>query len=111
MPLNAFFNTKTKALSLEQSATLIGTLKAPHGYNPRLFPERSQLRRDVVLQQMEKYNFIDETTKKETSNIPLETDYRKFNHTDGIAPYFREKIRLEVKALLDSINANNDTKI
>ena len=48
-----FFSAKTKNLSLAQSATLVGTLKAPHGYNPRLFPERSQLRRDVVLQQMD----------------------------------------------------------
>ncbi|MCK8480162.1 transglycosylase domain-containing protein [Psychroserpens algicola] len=104
-----FFNTTTKDLSLAQSATLIGTLKAPHGYNPRLFPERSQLRRDVVLQQMEKYDYIDEALKKTTSDIPLETDYRKFNHTDGIAPYFREKIRLEVKRVLDSINTKDDT--
>ena len=99
-----FFNTKTKDLDLAQSATLVGTLKAPHGYNPRLFPERSQLRRDVVLQQMEKYNFIDETTKTSTSQLPLETNYRKFSHSEGVAPYFREHIRIEVKMLLDSLN-------
>nr|WP_321236116.1 transglycosylase domain-containing protein [uncultured Psychroserpens sp.] len=103
-----FFNTKTKDLDLAQSATLVGTLKATHGFNPRLFPERSQLRRDVVLQQMEVNNYIDEATKKETSDIPLETNYRKFSHTEGVAPYFREKIRLEVKRLLDSINTVND---
>jgi penicillin-binding protein 1A len=58
---------------------------------------------------MEKYSSIDEALKKETSNIPLETNYRKFNHTDGIAPYFREKIRVEVRTLLDSLNTTNDT--
>ncbi|MCD2260130.1 transglycosylase domain-containing protein [Psychroserpens luteolus] len=105
-----FFNTKTKDLNLAQSATLIGALKATHSFNPRLFPERSQLRRDVVLQQMEKYGFIDEVTQKETSDMPLKTDYRKFDHTDGVAPYFREKIRLEVKSLLDSVNKADDTK-
>lgn len=99
-----FFNTKTKNLNLSQAATLVGTLKAPHGFNPRLFPERSQLRRDVVLQQMEKYGYIKEDLKIATSGIPLETDYRKFNHNDGVAPYFREKIRLEVRTLLDSLN-------
>jgi penicillin-binding protein 1A len=104
-----FFSAKTKNLSLAQSATLVGTLKAPHGYNPRLFPERSQLRRDVVLQQMEKYDYIDNALKKETSDISLETEYRKFSHIDGVAPYFREKIRLEVKELLDSLNATNKT--
>lgn len=103
-----FFNTKTKDLDLVQAATLVGTLKATHGFNPRLFPERSQLRRDVVLQQMEKYGYIDADTKITANNIPLETNYRKFNHNEGIAPYFREKIRLEVKSLLDSINRSTN---
>ena len=104
-----FFSAKVNNLNLAQSATLVGTLKAPHGYNPRLFIERSQLRRDVVLQQMEKYGYIDATLKKKTSNILLEINYRKFNHTDGVAPYFREKVRLEVMNLLDSLNVTNDT--
>ncbi|MBT8319071.1 MAG: transglycosylase domain-containing protein, partial [Gramella sp.] len=42
-----FFNKKTSALSLEESAVLVGMLKASHYYNPRIFPERSRLRRDV----------------------------------------------------------------
>lgn len=104
-----FFNTKVSDLSLAQAATLVGTLKATHSYNPRLFPERSQLRRDVVLQQMEKNGYINESVKKETSELPLETDYRRFNHNDGVAPYFREKMRLEVKSILDSLNATNKT--
>ncbi|WP_241485200.1 transglycosylase domain-containing protein [Psychroserpens damuponensis] len=105
-----FFSKKTSELNLSESATLVGTLKAPHGYNPRLFPERSQLRRDVVLQQMVKAQYIDDTLKKKTNAEPLETKYQKFNHTDGVAPYFREKIRLEVKTLLDSLNTTNDTE-
>ncbi|MBR9915283.1 MAG: penicillin-binding protein [Algicola sp.] len=104
-----FFNTSTKDLNLSQAATLVGTLKASHSFNPRLFPERSQLRRDVVLQQMLKYGYIDETTQKATNELPLEVDYRKFNHTDGIAPYFREKVRLEVKTIIDSLNKRHDT--
>nr|WP_321243991.1 transglycosylase domain-containing protein [uncultured Psychroserpens sp.] len=104
-----FFSKKTSELNLSESAILVGTLKAPHGYNPRLFPERSQLRRDVVLFQMEKYGYIDDALKAEISDIPLEIKYRKFNHNDGVAPYFREKIRLEIKTLLDSMNATNNT--
>ncbi|MEM5565506.1 transglycosylase domain-containing protein [Psychroserpens sp. AS72] len=104
-----FFSKKTSELNLSESATLVGTLKAPHGYNPRLFPERSQLRRDVVLQQMEKSEYIDEALKIETNEIPLETKYQKFNYTEGVAPYFREKIRLEVKTLIDSLNTANET--
>jgi penicillin-binding protein 1A len=105
-----FFSTTTKDLNLSQSATLIGTLKAPHSYNPRLFPERSQLRRDVVLQQMEKYKYITSTVQTKTSEQPLIVTYRKFNHAEGTAAYFREKVRLDVKRILDSLkSSNNDT--
>lgn len=105
-----FFNTSVKAINLSQSATLIGTLKAPHSYNPRLFPERSQLRRDVVLQQMEKYNYITNAVRIEISDEPLVVDYIRFNHSEGSAAYFREKIRQDVKVLLDSLSkANNET--
>lgn len=102
-----FFSTPTKDLNLSQSATLIGTLKAPHSYNPRLFPERSQLRRDVVLHQMEKYDYITKDVRTETSEQALVVTYRKFNHSEGTAAYFREKVRLDVKELLDSLAITN----
>ena len=102
-----FFNTSVKDLNLSQAATLIGTLKASHRFNPRLFPERSQLRRDVVLQQMEKYQYITIDVRTETSEEPLVVDYKKFNHSEGTATYFREKVRLDVKLLLDSLSKEN----
>lgn len=103
-----FFSTSTKDLDVSQSATLIGTLKAPHSYNPRLFSERSQFRRDVVLQQMEKYDYITKEIRTEISEQPLIVAYRKFNHAEGIAAYFREKVRLDLKVLLDSLASTND---
>ncbi|MCF1421185.1 transglycosylase domain-containing protein [Mangrovimonas futianensis] len=102
-----FFNTNTQNLSLSEAATLVGTLKANHSYNPRLFPERSQLRRDVVLQQMEKYGYIDEIKRQEVSNQPLEIDYHKFSYNEGLGSYFREHVRLEAEAILDSIKNEN----
>ncbi|WCO00903.1 transglycosylase domain-containing protein [Psychroserpens ponticola] len=102
-----FFSTSTKDLNLSQCATLIGTLKAPHSYNPRLFPERSQLRRDVVLQQMEKYGYLVNDVRKETSEASLVVVYRKFNHSEGAAAYFREKVRVDVKMILDSLSQQN----
>ncbi|MDW5287381.1 transglycosylase domain-containing protein [Formosa sp. PL04] len=101
-----FFNTTTKNLSLSEASTLVGTLKANHSYNPRLFPERSQLRRDVVLQQMVKYGYIDEATRSKVSDYPVEIDYHKFTYNEGLAPYFRENVRKHVSYILDSINDN-----
>lgn len=102
-----FFNTNTQNLSLSEAATLVGTLKANHSYNPRLFPERSQLRRDVVLQQMEKYGYLDEIKRQEVSNQPLKIDYHKFSYNEGLGSYFREHVRLEAEAILDSIKNEN----
>ena len=53
-----FFNTTADSLNTEQAAVLIGMLKATTSYNPRLYPERSLQRRNVVLGQMAKYNYL-----------------------------------------------------
>ncbi|ETN94472.1 penicillin-binding protein 1A [Zhouia amylolytica] len=95
-----FFNCSTTQLNLSQSATLIGSLKASHSYNPRLFPERSQFRRDVVLQQMVKYKFITEEEAREVKENKIALSYQYFNANDGLAPYFREQVRKEAALLV-----------
>ena len=95
-----FFNCSTTQLNLSQSATLIGSLKASHSYNPRLFPERSQFRRDVVLQQMVKYKFITEEKAREVKENKIALSYQYFNANDGLAPYFREQVRKEAALLV-----------
>ncbi|GAA3514616.1 transglycosylase domain-containing protein [Aquimarina addita] len=95
-----FFNKPASALNLAESATLIGSLKANHSYNPRLFSERSQLRRDVVLQQMVKYEYLDATIAAQEMSKNIELDYQYFNHDTGVAPYFREAVKKEVQAIL-----------
>ncbi len=96
-----FFNKPTHQLTLSESATLIGSLKANHSYNPRLFPERSQLRRDVVLQQMTKYNYISSNRSNQTMSQPIKIDYQHFNHDLGLAPYFREEVKKELAKILE----------
>src|SRR5690606_17822382 len=53
-----FFNTKTRFLNLSQTATLVGSLKANTSYNPRLYPERSQQRRDLIINLMKNQGAI-----------------------------------------------------
>ncbi len=96
-----FFNKPTHKLSLSESATLIGSLKANHSYNPRLFPERSQLRRDVVLKQMVKYQYISAHKADQTMSSPIALDYQYFNHDLGLAPYFREAVKKELNSILE----------
>lgn len=93
-----YFSTTPKDLKLEESATLVGMCKNPSLYNPIRFPERTKLRRNTVLNQMCKYNFIDEQTRDSLQALPIEIHYQSVDHRLGIAPYFREYLRLVLTA-------------
>jgi len=79
-------------------AILIGMLKATGSYNPVNYPERALKRRNVVLSQMAKYDFIDAFVADSLQKLPLVVDYHPLPHNAGIAPYFREFIRPELDA-------------
>lgn len=102
-----FFNKTTSKLSVPEAATLVGTLKANHYFNPRLNVQRSQERRNVVLNQMFKYGYIDEKAYKTYKNEALKLNYRSFKHDLGVAPYFREQVKKELAIILDSIKKPN----
>ncbi|MDX5346225.1 MAG: transglycosylase domain-containing protein [Hymenobacteraceae bacterium] len=84
-----FFNTTPDSLTVEQAATLVGLLKATYMYSPRFNPENSLERRNVVLSQMVKYNYLTQPQYDSLSKLPIELDYNVENHYDGPATYFR----------------------
>ncbi len=88
-----FFNKATKDLTIEQAATLVGMLKATYGYNPRIFPEKSLSRRNLVLLSMANNELISAEKKDSLIDIPITLDYREYDNNDGLAPYFREEVR------------------
>jgi penicillin-binding protein 1A len=91
-----FFNKPAQALKTEEGAVLIGMLKATTSYNPRMYPDRSRQRRNVVLQQMVKYGYIPQYTADSLKALPLKLTYTFVDHNDGLAPYFREQLRQEL---------------
>ncbi|MDP4185224.1 MAG: transglycosylase domain-containing protein, partial [Bacteroidota bacterium] len=91
-----FFYKHASKLSLEEAAVLVGMLKSPYYYNPRIFPNKSVERRNVVIAQMAKYGFITNKEADEAQLRPLELDYHKDSQSDGLAPYMREKIRQDI---------------
>ncbi len=91
-----FFNKDPQELHLDETAVLVGMLKATQNYNPVLHQERAQSRRNVVLAQMAKYGFIEASRRDSLQRIPLVVDYHPLPHNAGIAPYFREFIRTEL---------------
>jgi len=88
-----YFATTPKDLKLEQAATLVGMCKNPAYYNPIRQNERTRLRRNTVLNQMCKYDYISREVCDSLKNLPLEITYRSVDHKQGLAPYFREYLR------------------
>ena len=84
-----YFNTTPKALSIEQSATLVGMLKNSSLFNPLRRPERVEKRRNVVLNQMKRNGFVTEVELDSLKQILLEIDYTPDSHREGLATYFR----------------------
>lgn len=93
-----FFSLPASKLSVDQGAVIIGMLKATHSYNPRIFPERSKTRRNVVLSQLGKYEKLPPSTVDSLKALPIVLTYNKITHHSGLAPYFREYIRSELLA-------------
>lgn len=88
-----FFNKHPRELRIEESALLVGMLKGTYSYNPRQHPERSAARRNLVLSQMLKNHYLDSASYHSLCAMPVELDYVRLSHNEGLAPYFREHLR------------------
>lgn len=90
-----FFAKHPSELNNEESALLVGMLKAPTKYSPRKNPNASLLRRNTVLSQMEKYKYLTESQFDSIKKIPIDiSKYKIQHHATGSATYFREYLRL-----------------
>ncbi len=89
-----YFNKTPDSLKTEESALLVGMLKGPSRFSPVRHPERSRLRRNVVLSQMNKYGYITPEEYDSLSLLPIEINYKVQDHNVGLATYFREYLRL-----------------
>lgn len=93
-----YFGKEPTELTIEEAATLVGMVQNPSRFNPVRYNERTKNRRNVVLHQMEKAGMLTEAECDSLCNTPLVLNYHKVDHKDGIAPYFREAIRLMLQA-------------
>lgn len=93
-----YFDSTPKGLKIEEAATLIGMCKNPSYYNPMRYNERSKGRRNVVLSQMEKAGYISKAQCDSLTALPLTTRFTRMDHKEGLAPYFREYLRMTMTA-------------
>jgi penicillin-binding protein 1A len=95
-----YFGKLPKDVTVEEAATLIGMCKNPSYYNPLRQIDRTKGRRNVVIGLMRDNGYITKTESDSIQNMPLTTQYHKVDHKEGIAPYFREYLRLAMTAPL-----------
>ena len=93
MASNTYFSKDPKDLNVEEAATLVGMCKNPSYFNPRRFNERTRERRNVVIGQMERAGHLTPAEADSLKALPLELKYRKVDHKEGMATYFREYLR------------------
>lgn len=88
-----FFNTTPDSLKVEEASLLIGVLKAPSWFSPVRNPERALSRRNIVLSQLNRYDFISDSDFDSLSGLPIQLNYMVQDHNIGPARHFREYLR------------------
>jgi len=87
-----YFGTTPDKLTAEQSAVLVGLLKATTYYNPRINPKNSLTRRNVVLDLVKQHGHLTQEECDSLKQIEIKLDYSVENAYDGEANYFREAV-------------------
>ncbi len=95
-----YFNKTPKDLNIEEAAMLVGMLQNPVEFDPvrEKFKEKCLKRRNIVLNQMFVNNKIDKAQLDSLSALEVVTNYQKVDHKMGLAPYFREHLRIIMNA-------------
>ena len=92
-----FFDKSPKDLNIEECALMAGVVNAPTRFSPVRNPERSLVRRNLVLQKMADNGYITQAECDSISLIPIDmTHFGVMDHNSGQATYFREFLRGEL---------------
>jgi penicillin-binding protein 1A len=95
---STFFSKKTAELTYNESAVLVGLLKAPSSYSPVANPERSTTRRNQVIGQLEKYGYINQSEKDSLIARPLVLHFQRKSFSKGNMTYLRDAIVRDLQA-------------
>jgi penicillin-binding protein 1A len=91
-----YFGKPPSALTLSEGAMLIGMLKGPANYDPLNYPDRAKSRRNTVLDQMVKYDYLNEENAEKEKVKDLQVRSVEGVGVAGIAPHFVEYIRQQL---------------
>lgn len=105
-----FFNKKVGDLKIEESTVLIGMLKANTYYNPRLYPQHAFKRRNTVMNQMVKYDYLSKSKYDSLKKLPIKLDYANIEQ-EGIANYYLVHIKERAHKILENYNKEKNTNL
>lgn len=100
-----YFNKPARKLRIEESAVLVGLLKANTYFNPRLNPENSLARRNMVFKQMEKEHYITPQEEARLRQLPIRLNYENVT-TESPAGYFVHQVKTKILELIKSVKNN-----
>lgn len=96
-----YFDKNPIDLQLEEAALLVGMAKNPSLYNPRKFPKNALNRRNTVFNQMVRNNYLDKAVADSLKQLPIELNFQRESHDEGLATYFREYLRRDITKWLN----------
>lgn len=92
-----FFQKDASRLDVAESAVLVGMLKATGTYNPRTNPKQALDRRNTVIDQMVRNNYLAAAEAAKIKRVPIKLDYEKMNQNTNLAPYFIDVLRNDIR--------------
>ncbi|HPS16370.1 MAG TPA: transglycosylase domain-containing protein [Bacteroidales bacterium] len=93
-----YFNKLPVSLNIQEAATLVGMLKAPTTFSPAVHPQKSLERRNTVLSQMLKYNYITQHEFDSISKLPIVLNYSVEDPTETeLGSYIRSAVATYLK--------------
>jgi penicillin-binding protein 1A len=106
-----YFDKEPWDLNVTEAALLVGMLQNPTLFNPLRFPNNALNRRNTVLAQMWKYDYIPEEDFLRYKEKSLGLNFTIDSHNTGLAPYFRESMRGYLKSWVKMYNEEHDTDL
>ncbi len=95
---HTFFQKDPANLSVDEAAVLVGMVNNPTVFNPRTNPKQAIERRNTVINETVPNHYLSEETAAELKQRPIDmSHYRKLDENNGLAPYFRDVLRSELK--------------
>ncbi len=101
-----YFDKHAAELSIQESAVLVGMLKANTYYNPRLHPDNALSRRNQIIHLMAKESFLSPSEADSLKKLELGLKYANYMK-ESPAGYFIRQVKRRLKTILENQQVNN----